>query len=362
MKKLFSLVVVLISVTSYATIRTVCNTPSTLAQYNSIQTAIDACNISGDTIYVTGSPNAYEGFTITDKRIAIIGPGWAPNKTSPLQASINSDSKINGAASSGTEIQGLIFLNMYYPITIQNNIIINNIRIIRNRFTGGSFAFGVTAATYSGYLFEGNYFDKTQVVCNSFDITLSNFIFQNNIFYSSTANNIYSFTNCANVLFNHNLFYGPAGGVTDVFAGAICKGITLNNNIFIRRNAANVAANNTFTNNITFNAGDNTPWASNGNIDAGGNINNQDPQMVDQTAVNNGESNPLLNFTIAAGPANNKGLDGKDMGLLYDAVGSLNWASSRTSFLPYIYSMNIINPTIPSGGTLNVTVEARKDN
>jgi hypothetical protein len=78
--------------------------------------------------------------------------------------------------------------------------------------------------------------------------------------------------------------------------------------------------------------------------------------------VNNGTNDPLLDFTIAAGPANNSGTDGKDMGLLYDATGSLNWATSRSSRLPYIFSMNITNPTISQGGSMEVKVEARKNN
>lgn len=364
MKKLFSLLAILISVTSYATLRTVCNTPSTLAQFNNIQAAVDACNTSGDTIYVTGSPNAYVGFTITDKQITIIGPGWAPNKNLPLIVTINSACAINGAASSGTELQGLVFNNQ--TVTIQGSTAIINIRIIRNQFMGGVvFSFGGGTSTYSGYLFEGNFFNNSQIQNESPTTnSLVNFIFQNNLFFEngSVGGNITNFNSCVNVLFNHNLFYGPSSGATDVFGGTTSQFLSLNNNIFVRRDAANASGNNTFTNNITFNAGDNTPWASNSNIDAGGNISNQDPQMVDQTSVNNGVGNPLLDFTIAAGPANNSGSDNKDMGLLYDAVGSLNWVSSRTSFLPYIYSMNIINPTIPAGGTLNVTVEARKDN
>jgi hypothetical protein len=68
-----------------------------------------------------------------------------------------------------------------------------------------------------------------------------------------------------------------------------------------------------------------------------------------------------LNFIIAAGPANNSGTDGKDMGLLYDA-GMLNWSNSRMSRIPFIYNMVISNSTIAPGGTLNVQVEARKNN
>jgi hypothetical protein len=84
--------------------------------------------------------------------------------------------------------------------------------------------------------------------------------------------------------------------------------------------------------------------------------------MAAQSAVNAGTDNALSDYTIAAGPANNSGSDGKDMGLLYDATGSLNWSISRTSRLPFVYSMNITNPTIPQAGTLNVQVEARKNN
>jgi hypothetical protein len=84
--------------------------------------------------------------------------------------------------------------------------------------------------------------------------------------------------------------------------------------------------------------------------------------MVDQTVINGSTSSPLLNFTIASGPANNTGSDGKDMGLLFDATGSLNWTNSRNSRLPRIFSMNITTPTVTPGGNLSVTVEARKSN
>jgi hypothetical protein len=122
----------------------------------------------------------------------------------------------------------------------------------------------------------------------------------------------------------------------------------------------------TFNNNLTFFPAGSTapadPWTVNGNISSGGNVSNTDPQMADQAAVNGGTNNPLLDFTIAAGPANNSGSDNKDIGLLFDAAGSLNWAVSRNSRLPYIFSMNITNPTIPQGGSLNINVEARKTN
>jgi len=50
------------------------------------------------------------------------------------------------------------------------------------------------------------------------------------------------------------------------------------------------------------------------------------------------------------------------MGLLYDATGSLNWSNSNMSRIPVMVGMNIFNPTISAGGTLNIQVDARRNN
>jgi hypothetical protein len=358
MKKFYFLLLFVIPATVYATIRTVSNSPSTLAQFNTIQAAVNACN-SGDTIYVHGSPNSYAAFTVTNKQLTIIGPGWSPLKNLPFQADVQGMT-LTGSSTSGTEIQGLLLsgavnMNSAHP---------NNLRFIRNRFTQGqSVLVQESGITYSGYLFEGNVFENAQVVGTS-SSTYQNFIFQNNLFYESGCcvnGQIHGFTNSVNVLFNHNLWYGPGSGTRDVF-NSNSRFLTITNNIFVRRNAANQNSFSTFNNNITFNAGNNTPWTANSNVDAGGNVANQSPLMVDQAAVDGGTFNPVGDFTIASGVANNAGSDSKDIGLLYDATGSLNWTISRISRLPYIFSMNITNPTIATGGTLNVQVEARKNN
>jgi hypothetical protein len=340
-----------------ATIRTVSNSPSTLAQFNTIQAAITASS-SGDTVYVHGSPNAYTAFTLTNKQLVILGPGWSPNKNLPFTAMVPGFT-ITGASCSNTEIQGMVITS-----TIQiNSAHPDNLRFIRNQFFNLTVLINEGSVTYNGYLFEGNYFDNGQVGGTT-GSTYQNFLFQNNYFYENgtvLGANITGFLNSVNVLFNHNLWFGPGSGTRDCFASS-CRFMTITNNIFIRRDAANTNSFSTFNNNITFNAGNNTPWASNSNVDAGGNVANLDPQMVNQAAVNAGTDNPLKDFSIAAGPANNTGSDGKDMGLLFDPTGSLNWTNSRGSRLPFIFSMNIINPTIPVGGTLSVQVEARKNN
>ena len=354
MKKLFLLLIVFISLSANAIIRTVSNIPSTLAQFNTIQAAVNVSS-NGDTIYVHGSPNDYAAFTITDVRLVIIGPGWSPDKNLPFTARVPGCT-VTGSLSSNTEIQGLVFTS---TVALYTGVHPDGMKFIRNEFQAIIYVHS-GGTTFSNYLFEGNYFN-TGYVYGGTSINYVNFLFQNNVFWHNGSYNIAGFTNSTNVLFNHNLWYGPASGSIDCFASN-CQFLTITNNIFVRRNAATANSFSTFNNNITYLTTNDLPWTVNSNINGGGNVGGQSPQMVDQTAVNAGTNNPLLNFTVPAGPANNSGSDGKDMGLLYDPTGSLNWNNSRMSRLPFIFSMNIINPTIPVSGTLNVQVEARKNN
>ncbi len=353
MKQFFIILLSLSTFTVKATILTVSNNPTTIAQFNTIQAAINAAN-SGDTIYVHGSPFTYAGFTITDKRLAIIGPGWAPDKNLPYTANVDGCT-ITGAASTGSEIQGLNIPNNGIQIGTNHP---DSLRFIRNRFST-SMTLNQSSTTYKGYVFEGNQFIVFGSVNGTSASIYDGFVFRNNYFFNNFGSGQLSgFTNATNFLVDHNLWFG---GTQDCFSFN-CSGLLITNNIFVSRNPSANLNLSTFNNNITFNTLSNSPWSVNGNIDAGGNISNQDPQMADQAAVNAATNNPLLNFTIAAGPANNSGSDGKDMGFLYDASGSLNFANSRGSRLPFVFSLNITNPTIAAGGTLSIQVEARKSN
>lgn len=354
MKQFFFFLLTSLSANVFATVRTVSNTPGTIAQYTTIQAAVNAA-VNGDTIYVHGSSNPYAGFTIIDKRLVVIGPGRSPIQNFMAFPAMVNDLSISGSASSNTEIQGLHFVSTIV-ITSFNHP--DNIRFIRN-FFGSSITIGTGTNTYTGFLFESNWFDNTGINTAQ-SCFFQNFVAINNVFYCANSNtNISGFYNSISVSFDHNLFYGPSSGTTNVF-GASCRNILFTNNIFVRRNASTNISSSTFTKNIMFNCFPTNPWdtaANSGNNNIVG-----DPQMFDQNAVNLGTKDPLLNFTIAGGPANNIGTDGKDLGLLFDPVGSLNWTNSRMSRLPFVYSMNITNANIPAGGTLNVQVEARKNN
>ena len=136
MKKLFFLFMTLAASTStFATVRTVSSNPSTIGQFSTIQAAIDASTDS-DTVYVYGSPNNYATFTIQDKKITVIGPGWAPDKNLPLQAIVDGATIRNspaGGSPDGSELQGLVFSQVVYVSrnAVGGDFGVNNIRLIR---------------------------------------------------------------------------------------------------------------------------------------------------------------------------------------------------------------------------------------
>jgi hypothetical protein len=297
MKKLIYFISVFSCFTSFATVRTVSNNPATLAQFNTIQAAIDASAASGDQVYVHGSPNVYAAFTVTNKQIVIIGPGFSPDKNSTLTAQVVGCT-ITGAASSNSEFQGLVFTS---TITISTSHP-DGLKFIRNRFIGHDINITQSSTTYLNYLFEGNSFDNTTVnaVTNS---NYTNFLFQNNYFYENgqvrDGNLNGQWVNCTNVLFDHNLWFGPAGATPrNITGGGTSSFMNFTNNIFVKRNFNGRVTNSTFTNNLTFNCtGDNSPWTNSGNTGPN-NIENQDPLMAAQASVNAGTILSLLDQPI----------------------------------------------------------------
>jgi hypothetical protein len=349
----------LFAAAAQATVHTVSNSPSTLAQFNTIQAAVNAA-ATGDSIYVHGSPNPYATFTQTNKQLTIIGPGWTPDKNLPFIALVQGCT-ITGAGCANSEYQGLTF-NSALQISAAHP---DNLRFIRNNFAGIDINMTQGSTTYSGYLFEGNVFDNATANATA-SSNYQNFLFQNNNFFENATvrdgNLGGGWFNCTNILFNHNLWYGSGSSIRNVTDANTHRFLIFANNIFVRRNFNGRVSSSTFNNNITFNAGVNNPWATASNVDGGGNVENQDPQMANQVAVNAGTASSISDFSISAGPANNSASDGKDMGFLFDVVGSLNWANSRNSRLPRIFSMNVITPTVPAGGSVTINVDARISN
>lgn len=334
----------LTSVSVFATVRTVNNSDST-AQFKTISSAITASS-AGDTIYVSGSSIDYASFTLT-KRLAIFGPGWAPSTASGLAANVAGCSLTSNAAR-GSEFHGLTFNGVFSIAAVTDSLI-----FLRNRFQ--STYISITSALKS-FLFDGNWFDNSYLY-NPSGYAMSDFVIRNNIFYNTSASS-FSLYNIrgSNILLDHNLWYGPSTGSVNCFYTT--KNLTLFNNIFVRRNASNGLSNSSFQDNITYLCINDTPWIKTGITNDGGNIAATDPKMVDQASVNSGINNPLLNFTIQSGAANNAGNDGKDMGLLYD-IDRSNWTRCRAANLPFISNMTLKSGSVPFGTNIEVTVDAK---
>ena len=372
MKKLILFILTVFALQANAAILTVNNAPNGGAQFTKINDAIAAAN-NGDIIYIHGSPDVYEGIIQNNKKLTFIGPGWSPNKNNPVRALIasiiarntNQATAVNTV--NGSEYIGLV-INGEFRIS-QNgggDVSVNNIRIDRCEFRQDL----LIQNAASNYIIENCY--KTGQIARILlteSLSYSNFLIQNNIFRIDAFSNGFfnGFKNISNVIINHNLFYTNAPGTTgSLMFTSECKGLLLTNNIFVNMNVGANLSFSTFNNNLTFYPNIAVlpgPWTINNNIDGGSsNLQNVNPGMVAQTAVNAGTDNPILDFSIAAGAANNAGTDGKDLGLLFDATGNLNWNNARGARIPFIFSMNIINPTVAPGANLNVEVTAKKQN
>jgi hypothetical protein len=364
MKKLFLLfaMALLFALHVSANKFTVNNNGSNTAQFTTIQDAVDSA-ANGDTIFVEGSPNVYASFTISDKKVIIIGPGWYPEKNNPLTATvagfgIYNNTTVTGS-SSGSEIIGLVISNSA-GITSNgsNQTGTSNLKITRCYF----YSIISISNNLSNSVFESCIFNHALLFNSS--QTYSNLLFQNCVFKKNT----YYFTNACiadiqngtNILFDHNLFYSNHGAT----AFSNCDFLTISNNIFVEMDLVNTAASSisfsTFNNNITYNCGGahDTVWAYNNNTGVG-NIPATDPQLADSAAVNNGTFSETLDFSVLGGLANNGGSDGKDIGLLFDTTGALNWNNAHNSRFPRITVMNITTPTIAPGGNVSVSVEAK---
>lgn len=131
MKKLslLTILAILISGSCFAKIWRVNNNVGIVADFTTLQAAHNGA-VSGDTLYLEGSPTSYGSLTCT-KKLSIIGTGYFLDQNLNLQANA-AVSKVSGitfnAGSAGSSLQGVMLSN--------SNVIINvnDILIRRNYF------------------------------------------------------------------------------------------------------------------------------------------------------------------------------------------------------------------------------------
>jgi hypothetical protein len=224
---------------SRAAVLTLNNYTPSPGQYTTFAAAQTAA-AAGDTILVQASPTSYGAITIS-KRLVIIGPGHKPNKFPSTTAEFSSISisanltgiKIYGikfsSCSPGTNVDDLIFENVYCTSVIYFLNDCNGLRIRNSVFDGGFISLQSTNADDA--LISHNYFSSSGPL-NGFEGVGQKTI-TNNLFAWNGSGNLTN--NMRNALLTDNIFYGltaNTGTQTDcVYNNNLSFGHTTNNTL-----------------------------------------------------------------------------------------------------------------------------------
>lgn len=339
----------------FAIVRTVSNNTNSPGQYTSLQAAVDASGITGDTIMVAGSPTSYGQVTIA-KRLVIVGAGWhnayGYNTIVDVIYLQRSNDYVNSA---GTKIMGLYFNSWLYfqpssggGVFALTNVLIErcylqyvdfgayggNVQLynndtIRNCFVNDRIQIGTAyyAANYGtgGVHIHNNFFNGAYM--NGGGSGQNNVFVRNNIFINRTSAVFNS--NVYNWVIENNIFYGayPTGGT-----------------------------NCAFTKNIGYLCPD---MPGSGNIGSG-NMNNTNPLFVNFPLLGAAFSWSYDFHLQATSPGKNAGTDGTDIGIY---GGILPTDIGVNPHFPQMMTLTLPSgSSVPAGGTLNVHFTAKKQN
>lgn len=315
---------------AFAATFTVSNNNGSPGQYTTFAAAQTAA-ASGDTILVHGSSTNYGTFNVS-KRLTLIGTGHNPQKQSPLESTVDYINLYTGCT--GTKIIGFTV----YQVNTENI----NLDSIEVRLCNVTYRILLDQGQCSDWIIEGNVFTYTAAnisgTCTQFGHRIRNNFFNGVIEdfgncqsgYHYVENNIFV-RNADNPFYNDYSFYA-------------------NNNIFYRVfNPAGAFSSIAFNNNLSYNC------TSTNNFPNGVNQVNVDPQFVSYPPVGAYFSYAHNYRLQPTSPAKNAGLDGTDLGL-YGGVG--DFEQNGTPRNPQIKEFNITNPTISSGGTLNINFKS----
>lgn len=328
--------------------------------YTTFSDAYTAAN-AYDTLYLQGSGTAYTCVNL-DKQLYIIGVGFSP--------SVGNASTLNVSGYYVNVGVVMIGLNLTGGIYMRNpNGMIGGTKFIRcsfnvpmsNNVSGSS---NTTNLSFEGCYFNinGDGYGGGLVFSSSTSLSITNFRMTNCVvrLFNQPSNRYLfeGFNNGANSgnLIQHCLFYSTSNGFTITNN---LNNFNFSDNIFQNFGYGSGIVNSSFSNNIFFNQAGTIPWGSNGNTSAS-NLLSTNPTMVDQTGVNNADNNPLLNFSLASGsPGIAQASDGKNIGLLYEAIGTQNWANCRYTLVPYFTAATLNTPAVIQGNNISITVTSK---
>jgi len=345
MKTLTILFLSVLILPSYGRILTVSNMPNSPGQYTSMNDVIGAViSGAGDTIFVHGSPINYGTVILSRDNIVVIGTGHNPDKQFPYVTTFTE------IFVTGNNIQ-LIGITANGIQFFRNNFAMRRCKILGTQSFPSSVD-GVGSTSDQNLLFESNVFTSTSLnmqiqAYNPDDVVT----IRNNVFSNTISINVFSLiTSC---LISNNLFLkGPNAFGNINYA-------TISNNIFYGSSPfVPVAATIRYQNNISFQCLNNT-FTTGPNIISTNNLEDVDPQFVNYPG-GGAVFSELHDYNLAASsPGKATGSDGADRGV-YGGFGTIFNMRGEPP-ISEITAVTITSPTtVPSGGTLNITVTSKR--
>ena len=340
------------SLFSLATVRTVNNYIANSAQFSTVQPAITA-SATNDTIYLHGSPVSYGNFTIT-KRLVIIGAGY--NLTNTINnyttnvGSITVDTVTVNQALSGLTLQGLAING---SIGCAGTDRANNVLIDRCKLSSSGAGIGLIGSNWTIKNSFGN------LTINMSSVS-SNILISNNILQSLYITNGTSLTNYAAGVKVSNNELGSLqlwGSIYVMYVNNIVKSSSGN------------GTNNTFSRNITFTDGGPSINFPPPNNTGSGNFNNINPLYINYSCPSCAGSNysgDLLSYDFnyqTGSIAINGGTDSTNIGISGGPYPILTTKifDGRTK-IPLVVDVNIENAYVKPGQSIQVHFKARKNN
>lgn len=327
-----------VSLSAYATVRTVSNNTIAAGQYTSVQAAVDA-SAAGDTVYIHGSAANYGDVTL-NKRLVLIGAGHRVEGTQYNLPTVMNNVYLSQGNSTtlptGSTIKGIYIVS--YFAGQGGGLPVNNI-VLERCYVGGVSFCG------SGWIIKNNFLGFASINNYSNVILSNNFIqsyinssdkpsvvISNNVFLRAYINGV-SYANVTN-----NFFFEVPIPVSSYFTGTQN---TYNKNIFIYADPMNFQ---------TF------PVAGNTGV---GNLNTTSGQFVSTIPLNvNVSDSRLYNWQLNASSIGaDYGTDGSDVGIHGGSFPMPNMSGVCT--MPQMVSMDIQNSVIPQNGTLDVNIKAK---
>jgi hypothetical protein len=254
----------------------------------------------------------------------------------------------------------------------QSNVIMNNTLAVSNVIVERNYAPLIDVRGSGGSVSNFVIRDNITGMVRS-DVNVTGLLITNNIFNDDASFTTYH-TNIlgpgTGLTIKNNLFTKPGIGF---LAMAGFTNSTIENNIFFSREPVTSNADvqtSTFNNNLTYNVSWTTlPFGTNV---GSGNI-NSDPQFYispvgfDFSMTTNNSSPGAYNWRLQpSSPAKNAGTDGTDIGPTGGAspmyVYPAPYPLTGEPAVPQVQSVALPVSSVPSGGTLNIQVKARKRN